>query len=173
MLKLDLASGQSPAPGFKSVDIDPQLEPDYCINLWDYPWPMDDDSVDAVRCSHFVEHVPDLIGFMNELHRVMRNGGTVHIIHPYQFSVRAWQDPTHVRALNEASWLYYDLQWRREMKLSHYPIHCDFEITEIQYALSDEYAGQEDSPLLRAAIVHQVNVVDDLHVRLVCHKDRD
>ena len=172
MMKLDLASGQAPAPGYKSVDIDPQLEPDFCVNLFETPWPLDSDSVDRARCSHFVEHVPDLVGFMNELGRVMKDGGKVHIIHPYQFSIRAWQDPTHVRALNEASWLYYDANWRRENRLSHYAITCDFEIEEIIYALSSEYEGQEDSPMLRAAMAHQVNVVDDLHVRLICHKDR-
>jgi hypothetical protein len=31
---------------------------------------------------------------------------------PYDLSLGAWQDPTHVRAFNERSWLYYcDWHW--------------------------------------------------------------
>jgi hypothetical protein len=39
-------------------------------------------------------------------------GGEFHIHVPYDLSLGAWQDPTHVRAFNENSWLYYtDWHW--------------------------------------------------------------
>jgi hypothetical protein len=31
----------------------------------------------------------------------------MHISVPYDLSLGAWQDPTHVRAFNENSWVYY------------------------------------------------------------------
>ncbi|MBV5336502.1 MAG: hypothetical protein J0653_00360, partial [Deltaproteobacteria bacterium] len=34
-------------------------------------------------------------------------GGEMWITVPYDLSYGAWQDPTHVRAFNERSWLYY------------------------------------------------------------------
>jgi hypothetical protein len=33
--------------------------------------------------------------------------GVMEVIVPYDLSFGAWQDPTHVRAFNERSWLYY------------------------------------------------------------------
>jgi len=43
----------------------------------------------------------------------------MHIQVPYDLSCGAWQDPTHVRAFNERSWLYYTdwhwyLGWKKE-----------------------------------------------------------
>ena len=34
-------------------------------------------------------------------------GGAFSIEVPYEKALTAWQDPTHLRALNENSWLYY------------------------------------------------------------------
>jgi hypothetical protein len=34
-------------------------------------------------------------------------GGEMHISVPYDLSLGAWQDPTHVRAFNQNSWVYY------------------------------------------------------------------
>ena len=31
----------------------------------------------------------------------------MHVEVPYEGAPTAWQDPTHVRAMNENSWLYY------------------------------------------------------------------
>jgi hypothetical protein len=38
---------------------------------------------------------------------LLRAGGQMVIEVPYEKSLGAWQDPTHVRAMNEHSWLYY------------------------------------------------------------------
>ena len=38
---------------------------------------------------------------------MLRNGGILKIDVPYDLSLGAWQDPTHVRAFNQNSWLYY------------------------------------------------------------------
>ena len=39
--------------------------------------------------------------------RCSRRGGEMHVEVPYEGAPTAWQDPTHVRAMNENSWLYY------------------------------------------------------------------
>ena len=38
---------------------------------------------------------------------LLRTGGSFVIEVPYEHAATAWQDPTHLRALNEKSWLYY------------------------------------------------------------------
>ena len=54
-------------------------------------------------------------------------GGTATIIAPYYTSMRAWQDPTHKRAISEATFLYANNEWRRTKGLDHYPITCDWD----------------------------------------------
>jgi len=38
--------------------------------------------------------------------KLLRVGGVFKILVPYDLSYGAWQDPTHIRAFNERSWLY-------------------------------------------------------------------
>jgi len=38
---------------------------------------------------------------------LLQVGGAFSIEVPYEKALTAWQDPTHLRALNENSWLYY------------------------------------------------------------------
>lgn len=57
LVKLDLACGQSPREGFEGVDF---LAPDvkHRVDLFKFPWPWADNSVDELHSSHFVEHLP-------------------------------------------------------------------------------------------------------------------
>lgn len=162
-MRLDLACGKTPKEGFIGVDLVGSV---VTVNLFDVPWPWQNESVDEIYCSHFVEHVPDLVSFMNECYRILKPGGTMEIAHPYQHNNRAWQDPTHVRALNEMSWAYYDAEWREANKLDHYAIATDFEVTDLEYVLAPEFAGQRDTPAMRQKMRYSVNVIDDLVVTL-------
>jgi SAM-dependent methyltransferase len=59
-----------------------------------------------------LEHIPDLVKAMTNCKNLLVEGGEFHIHVPYDLSLGAWQDPTHVRAFNENSWLYYtDWHW--------------------------------------------------------------
>lgn len=53
---LDLAAGQNPREGYEGVDIWPGAK--HCVNLWKFPWPWADNSVDGLHCSHHIEHIP-------------------------------------------------------------------------------------------------------------------
>lgn len=56
-LKLDLACGQTPREGYEGVDF---YAPDaqHKVDLFKFPYPWNDNSVDAIHCSHFAEHLP-------------------------------------------------------------------------------------------------------------------
>jgi SAM-dependent methyltransferase len=59
-----------------------------------------------------LEHIPDLVKAMTNCKDLLVEGGEFHIHVPYDLSLGAWQDPTHVRAFNENSWIYYtDWHW--------------------------------------------------------------
>jgi hypothetical protein len=77
---LDLGSGPCPAPGFTGVDLCAG-EVSGSVVVWDLtdgsPWPFDDESVEALHCSHFIEHIPRdrvVIG-TTEFQRTIRSPG--------------------------------------------------------------------------------------------------
>lgn len=58
MTRLDLGSGPEPAEGYEGVDV---CEGERVVTfdlVSGHPWPFDGGSVEALRSSHFIEHVP-------------------------------------------------------------------------------------------------------------------
>ena len=107
LLKLDLGCGDNKREGFKGVDFVKTEQTDYVHDLFTFPWPFKENSVEEVNCSHFFEHVPAKIRprFMDELFRVLVPGGKAIIVTPYHTSVRATQDFTPRVAANLAKLL--------------------------------------------------------------------
>ncbi len=162
--RLDVACGSNKMPGFFGVDIGGK-DVDVTWDLEKFPWPFPDNSVDEIVCNHYIEHTKDLIAFMNELHRIMVPGGSALIRAPYYNSMRAWQDPTHTRAISEATFLYYNKGWREANKLDHYPITCDFDYS-FGYDFTPDWAMRsEESKAF--AVRHYTNVVMDIQAVLI------
>jgi len=162
LLRLDLACGQNKQAGFIGVDI--AGDADIIQDLEVFPWQFDDNSVDEIFCSHYVEHTSDLIKFMDECYRILKAGGRMTIIAPYYSSMRAWQDPTHVRAISEASFLYYNKDWRGQNKLDHYPIKSDFDFT-YGYIINAPWSSRNEEAR-NFAISHYINVISDIQLVL-------
>jgi hypothetical protein len=55
-----------------------------------------------------LEHIGDLIGFINECWRICIDGAWVEFIVPYHEAPGAWGDPTHVRAFSEQTFRYFE-----------------------------------------------------------------
>ncbi len=165
-LQLDIACGKNKKRGFTGVDIWDGA--DIVANLEKFPWPFEDNSVDEIFCSHYIEHTPDLISFANELYRIMKVGARAEIIAPYYSSIRAWQDPTHLRAISENTYLYFSKEWRTINKLDHYPITADFDF-ECNYHLDQDWQGKSDDEV-RFAIKYYINVVSDIRAVLTKRK---
>jgi predicted SAM-dependent methyltransferase len=159
--KLDLACGNNKRKGFIGIDRMPINGVDIIWDLEEYPWPFVDNSVGEVYCAHFVEHVDDLIKFMNEMYRVCKNGATIHIVAPYYTSVGASQDPTHKRFISEQSFLYFDANWRKQTGLTQYPILSDIRGKAIQYAWDKRLADapNEEKEFAKA---HYWNVIAEI-----------
>ncbi len=163
-LKLDLACGQNKQEGFFGVDIAPGENVDAVVDLEQFPWPIESDSAEEIFCSHYVEHTPDLIKFMDEVHRILKPGGKIKIIAPYYNSIRCWQDPTHKRAISEATFFYFNRGWRETNKLDHYNIKSDFDFS-YGYDLNPTWATRSEEAR-NFAIAHYTNVINDIHVVL-------
>jgi len=105
-----------------------------------------------------------LIKFMDECYRILKPGGKLTILTPYYSSMRAVQDPTHTRSMCEASFLYFNRQWRIDNKLDHYNIMCDF---DFNYGYNVNNAWMPRSEESRNfAFLHYNNVITDIQVVL-------
>ena len=182
--KLSLACGDNKPEGFYGVDIAKTDSTDYVQNLFEFPWQFPDNSVDEIECSHFVEHIPHGDGyhdtffkFFDEVHRILKPAefdpsnpnipvrGFMNIVCPYYSSMRAWQDPTHMRAISEASFLYLNKDWRVANKLDHYDVSCDFDFS-YGYVLDPEWQNRSQEAQA-FAMKHYINVITDIQVMLV------
>jgi SAM-dependent methyltransferase len=92
---LDIGCGRSKLPGAVGIDRLPNTDADVIHDLDVIPYPLDDDSFDAVLARHVLEHVEAPLDVLAELHRVTRAGGVVTIITPHFSSSTSWRDPTH------------------------------------------------------------------------------
>jgi SAM-dependent methyltransferase len=79
-------------PGYKTSELEPG-KADLTIDVTAIDLP--DASLDAIICSHVLEHVPDDAGAMRELHRVLRPGGTAIVMVPLDHSrATTYEDPS-------------------------------------------------------------------------------
>lgn len=178
-LKLNLGGGQYKEEGWTNLDIVDLPEVDIVHDLTKFPWPFEDNSVDEIKSSHFIEHLSgeDFTKMMEECYRILKKGefdpdnpnqptkGFMTHIAPYYNSVRAWQDPTHKTLISESRFLYYNKQWRDQNKLDHYGINCDFDFF-YSYNIDQNWVNRSQDSL-SFAIKHYVNVVNDIIVTLI------
>ncbi|WP_164964244.1 hypothetical protein [Rubrivivax sp. JA1026] len=118
--RIHIGSGKDYRPGWLNVDVLARAEPDLLLDLsgaLELPLHADSptvgplvlaaDSVDRIDANNVLEHVGDLPALMSNCLRLLKEGGEFHIEVPHERALTAWQDPTHVRAMNENSWIYY------------------------------------------------------------------
>lgn len=58
LLRLDVACGDRKPQGFMGIDCAAGPNVDIVHDLFHFPWPVSDDTVGEVHCSHFLEHIP-------------------------------------------------------------------------------------------------------------------
>lgn len=116
-MNLEIGGGTLAGPGWINLDPAHGSGPEWTRYAQDTPWPAADNSVDAIRASHVMEHIPagaDRLAVMNEAHRVLRSGGTLEIIVPVVMtdgtpqSWKPYADPTHVSFWCWESFHYFD-----------------------------------------------------------------
>lgn len=143
--KLNFGSGKSWQADCLNVDVNPMWRPDVCVDMSVpdlFQRAPDSDRFgrihlppghfDEIEAVDVLERVPDLISLMTNRLKLLRSGGALKALVPFDLSYGAWQDPTQVRAFNERGWLDYpDWFWYVGWR------DACFELTELKVLLSD------------------------------------
>jgi len=155
-LTLNLGSGKDRRADCVNADIRADVGADWVVDIGA---PMQiDRQFSKIIANDVLEHIPNLVQAMTNCRDLLEMGGEMHIHVPYDLSHGAWQDPTHVRAFNEKSWVYYcEWAWYLGWKGSR------FEMEHLQMSLSNYGASLE---LPQEEILRLPRAVDSMYVIL-------
>ncbi|HUU28468.1 MAG TPA: class I SAM-dependent methyltransferase [archaeon] len=103
---INLGCGKRKAPDEIGVDRYPESSADVLADLSDN-LPFADNVAGKVICIHVLEHVPDLVRLIEEIHRILLPGGRLSIEVPYFAHPDAYRDPTHCRFFTWESFDYF------------------------------------------------------------------
>jgi SAM-dependent methyltransferase len=105
---LNIGCGRRKIAGAVNVDVSDQVGADVVHDLTNMPWPLPSDTFREVHAQDVIEHLNDTVRVMEEIHRICRNGATVHITVPHFSSANAFVDPTHRRFFSYFTFDYFD-----------------------------------------------------------------
>ncbi len=100
---LDVGCGWNKTPGAIGIDANPKTHADVIHDLGSIPYPFPDNEFDQIICRHVAEHVPDVMAFVSELHRIAKPGGRISITTPHYSNPDWATDPTHRNHFNSYS----------------------------------------------------------------------
>jgi len=163
-VKIDLGCGKKKREGHLGLDNSATSAADVVCDFR-RGLPLRNDSCDGAVADNLLEHLPDLIGFMNELWRVMRDGAEVQVIVPYYTSAGAHQDPTHVRFFTEKTFLYFNASLPYD-----YGFRGKFDITAFELVANPEFAREVTGVPFPIAVKYFWNAVSNLIVTLRADK---
>jgi SAM-dependent methyltransferase len=118
--KLHLGCGHFIKEGWVNQDLVALPGVDSVHDLTEFPWPYEDGRFDEVHMDNVLEHLPETVRTMEEIHRITRPGAKVFIGVPFWNSFEAWGDPTHARLFSEEIFEFFDPTTWRGKERSYY-----------------------------------------------------
>jgi SAM-dependent methyltransferase len=172
---LNMGSGKDWKENSFNIDIQPEWNPDAIFDF-NKKFPNDgiiletsrfgtihlkENHFDLIYSMDVLEHLSNLTEAMSTCLRLLKVEGIMKINVPYDLSWGAWQDPTHVRAFNEKSWLYYtDWHWY----LGWFDFR--FDLLSLTYSLSSIGAEMQNQGIGLDIIARTPRAVDSMMVDL-------
>ena len=177
-VRINIGSGKDYRPGYLNIDINPNLNPDIVLDLaspMSFPVSvqspvyesviLDENQFDQIVAIDVLEHVQQLPQLMGNCLKLLKEGGQFTILVPYDLSLGAWQDPTHVRGFNENSWLYYT-QWFWYLGWFEHR----FDLTESNLNLSEYGKSLVSRDVPQQEVLRTPRAVDSMSVVLTKRK---
>ena len=111
--KLNIGCGNDIKRGWINHDLVKLEGVDIAHDLTKFPWPWQDSEFDEVYMKDVLEHLPDTIKTLEEIHRITKPNAKIYIAVPYWNSWEAVTDPTHKAQFNEFTFQFFDPNhWR-------------------------------------------------------------
>jgi len=89
-MRLDFGCGKKKKEGFIGVDFGKTSDAEIICNCEHYPLPFNDNTIDEVYSSHFLEHIADPNAFLIDLMRIMKPGAEALIHVPNHQYSQSW-----------------------------------------------------------------------------------
>jgi SAM-dependent methyltransferase len=87
----------------KYLDVRTNVGADIVHNLNELPLPIPDQQFDEIIAYHVLEHIREFYPLMDELHRILKTGGILHVVVPHHTDWTFWRDPGHITHFNSYS----------------------------------------------------------------------
>lgn len=133
-MRLNLGCGDKAKSGFLGVDRHPCAAAGLLCDF-DGHLPFRSGSIAAVDLDNVLEHVADVMKFMNEISRICQDGATVTIVTPHFTSWDSWRDPTHRHHFSYFSMDHFATSW-----IGAYG-GCRFDVVERRLSFSGGFFG--------------------------------
>lgn len=124
---MDIGCGDNKTPGAIGLDKRPCKNVDIICDF-DLGLPFSNNRIETVHLRHVIEHVRDLIHFMEELYRICKKDAMIYVEAPYYSSRGAFRDPTHRHFISEDTFQYfeYPADYGAQMNFKIESIHYDY-----------------------------------------------
>ena len=113
MIKIKLGSGNDTNNDRIDVDCRSLDGVDVVTDLDKHPWPFDNNYADLIIARAIFEHLDDVVGALEECHRILKSSGRLRIRGPREGGGNVWGDVTHKRGFNAHSFDHFDPSTRR------------------------------------------------------------
>ena len=182
MSKLNLGCGHKLKEDYINIDNDPDVNPNYIVNLGTDVLPFEDNFFDEVLASHILEHVGDgYIFLMKELYRVCKHNAVIEIFVPHHRSDWYYDDPTHVRPITLNSFQLFSKKYI-ENHIKEYGSsngialkeNINFEVVDARMRFSDKW--NEKFKFLSEQEIQEIisernNVIIEVYIKLMVIKE--
>ena len=159
---LHLGCGRKKHQGAIGVDVTTNSAADVVYDLNRGSWPFTENTLDKFYCIDIIEHVDDVIAFLNEIYRIGKAGAEVVIQAPFASSHFVSGDPTHKRGFTSKSFKYFDQNF--DDTYFHYST-ARFQTLEITYNKYEKWVWTYRPKLVDRILLGLANRHKDLYER--------
>lgn len=106
-MKLNLACGRDIKTGYINLDIEPLRGVDMVYDITKLPLPFETNYFDEIIAFSIIEHIPNYMDLLGELHRILKPKAILKIRVPHFTSPTSYKDPTHVNLFSYGTFDFF------------------------------------------------------------------
>lgn len=104
---LHLGCGPNKKPNSLGLDSNKNVNPDILHNLDKFPYPFKNNQFETIIADNIVEHLENIPRFMEEIHRICKNGAIIKITTGHFSGIDTFTDPTHKHFFTSRTFDYF------------------------------------------------------------------